>query len=201
MKDIEIEVKFHLPEVAAIRQSIFSLGGQSTGRVFESNYRFDTPDQELKGQAALLRLRQDSRCTLTYKAALKTEDKEFKARREWEVEVSNFDTMNQILEALGFKRTQIYEKYRESFVLGDSILCIDNMPFGDFLEIEGSRNGIRHLAQQLGMVWSRRILTNYIGIHNLLRHEEGLAFDDITFENFRNIAIEWKRYLPALMAG
>jgi adenylate cyclase class 2 len=201
MQDIEIEVKFHLAAVEKIRRGIVSLGAHSTGRVFENNYRFDTPGETLRRQAALLRLRQDSRCTVTYKATLKTSDKEFKARRELEVEVSDFSIMNRIIEALGFKRVQVYEKYRETFVLGDSTLCLDTMPFGDFLEIEGSRTAIRELARQLGMEWSRRILTNYIGIHNLLRQGEDLSFGDITFENYSNIVIDWARYLPTLTAG
>ena len=201
MQEIEIEVKFHLPQVAPIRQGIISLGGRSKGRLFESNCRFDTPGQDLKRRASLLRLRRDSGSTLTYKAALQTADNEFKARRELEVEVSDFETMHRIIEALGFKRAQVYEKYRESFQLGDSTLCVDNMPFGDFLEIEGSRAEIRQLAQRLGLEWPRRILTNYIGIHNLLRKGEGLAFDDITFENYHNVVIKWERYLPALTAG
>ena len=201
MQDIEIEVKFHLPQVEMVRQRILSLGAQSTGRVFESNYRYDTPEQALKRQEALLRLRQDSRCTFTYKAALKPTEKEFKARRELEVEVSDFDTMHRMIEALGFRKVQVYEKYRESFGVGDSTLCIDTMPFGDFLEIEGSRSAIRKLAQQLGMEWPQRILANYIGIHNLLHQGEGLAFDDITFDNYSDIEIKWERYLPTLTAG
>ena len=117
MQDIEIEVKFHLPEVKLLRQGILALGGQSAGRVFESNYRFDTPGQDLKRQAALLRLRRDSRCTLTYKASLQTTEKEFKARRDLEVEVSDFDTMNRMIEALG-------HKIRE----GQSVVCGDLVP-------------------------------------------------------------------------
>lgn len=201
MNDIEIEVKFHLAHAEDVRRRILSLGAKSSDRVFESNYRFDTPHLDLVRRSALLRLRRDARCTLTYKTSLKAPDSEFKARRELEVEVSDFDTTRRIIEALGFKRTQIYEKYRQSFMVGNSTMCIDNMPYGDFLEIEGSRTDIRRLAQQLAMDWPRRILTNYVAIHNLLRQGEGLDFTDITFDNFRGIVIDWGRYLPRIMAG
>ena len=116
-------------------------------------------------------------------------------------EDGDFDTMHRMIEALGFRKVQVYEKYRGSFGVGDSTLCIDTMPFGDFLEIEGSRSAIRKLAQQLGMEWPQRILANYIGIHNLLHQGEGLAFDDITFDNYSDIEIKWERYLPTLTAG
>jgi adenylate cyclase class 2 len=60
---------------------------------------------------------------------------------DWEVEVNDFGTMGLIRESLGFHKEQIYEKWRETFALNDTLLCLDTQPFGDFLKIEGDQKG------------------------------------------------------------
>jgi adenylate cyclase class 2 len=137
MEYIETEVKFHLTDVEPVRNTIIKLGADSKGRVFETNLRYENKNNDLIKSKSLLRLRKDTKTTLTFKSGLESEDNEFKSLRELEVEVSDFNRMKLILEALGFHKEQIYEKYRETLILNGTTLCIDAMPFGNFLEIEG----------------------------------------------------------------
>ena len=79
---------------------------------------------------------------------------------------------------------QIYEKYRETFTIKSACLCLDTMPFGDFLEIEGDKAAIRALAERLSLPWEHRILTNYLNIFATIKTNHGLGFNDVTFDNF-----------------
>ena len=60
MNHEEIEVKFIIDDLQAMRQRIIALGATlKTPRTYEDNRLFDTPDQRLTQQQCLLRLRRD----------------------------------------------------------------------------------------------------------------------------------------------
>jgi adenylate cyclase class 2 len=193
-EDREIEVKFHLPSPQALRQRIVELGGQSQGRIFETNLRYDRPDGSLLAGKCLLRLRKDNGVRLTYKSEPDTADADFKSYRELEVSVDDFDGMDRILVALGFCRAQAYEKWRETFHLGPVTLCLDSMPIGEFLEIEGAKEDIRAAARSLGLAWEKRILANYLSIFELIRQQAALPFSDMTFANFTSNPVMFSNF-------
>jgi adenylate cyclase class 2 len=188
---VEVEVKFRLADVDGLRRRITGTGAISRGRVFETNFRFDDGNGSLAENATLLRLRQDDRATLTFKAKSPQTDNQFKIQNEYEVTVSDFGMMGRILEKLGFRRQQIYEKWRETFDLNATHLCLDAMPFGDFLEIEGTQTAIIAAASRLGLVWERRILLNYLEIFSIIKQHFGLPFNDVTFDNFASLRFDF----------
>ena len=201
MDNLEIEVKFFLEDIETIRERLIQSGADSNGRNFERNICFDNEDDGLFLSDSLLRLRKDDRATLTYKAKPDAGDREFKVLKELEVEVSDFETMLNILCALGFHQSQSYEKYRETFTIGDAKLCLDQMPFGNFLEIEGGKDEIRNLAQQIGMQWSRRIIGNYRFLFDIIKQRLLLSFSDITFDNFSTVKLDLETFLLVFEAG
>lgn len=184
--DLEVEVKFLLADLAAVRERILQTGAVLIApRVYERNVRFDTADEALLRREELLRLRQDTSVTLTYKSPSPAErDSEAKVREEIEVQVDDFERMATILGRLGFQPQQVYEKYRETFHLAGVDILLDEMPYGAFLELEGSEETIRATAARLGLDWSERILGNYLGIMALLQERYSLPFRDVTFANF-----------------
>ncbi len=184
---LEIEVKFYVTDREALRSRILAMGAKSAGRVFEENIRFEDASESLMQRKSLLRLRQDGKARLTFKSRPAKQDNQFKVFEELETEVSDFSAMQRILEALGFHPVQRYEKWRETFVMGNTHLCLDTMPFGDFLEIEGEKTHILQLTHELGLEWDKRILHNYLVIFSLLKEKLQLPFSDVTFENFQNI--------------
>lgn len=196
MELLEIEVKFYVPDTSLIRSRILDLDAVSEGRVFESNIRFEDADSSLMKRRSLLRLRKDTAARLTFKSSPIETDHQFKIRRELEVEVSDFSTMQRILEELGFQKVQVYEKWRETFILNDIHMCMDTMPYGDFLEIEGKeKQAIKDLADQLGLKWEKRILANYLGMFRVIREDLNLPFSDLTFDNFKNVEVNFTQYL------
>ncbi|CAB1061586.1 Adenylate cyclase (EC [Olavius sp. associated proteobacterium Delta 1] len=201
MKQLETEIKFYLTDLPSIRQRIVDLGAQSRGRFFESNVRFEDPHRTLRKNQSLLRLRRDQTVKLTYKSTPPEENNQFKIMKELEVEVSDFDTAHLILEALGFHHEQVYEKWRETLVLDQTQFCLDSMPYGNFLEIEGPKQDIKNFAIQLGLRWDQRILLNYLHIFEIVQNSMDLNFSDVTFDNFKNVAVDLIDYLELLVAG
>lgn len=200
---LEIEVKFFLEHPEPIRDRIVGMGAHRLGESFETNIRFEDDTGRFIEKNALLRLRKDRKTTLTYKRRPGEADSQFKILEEIEVEVSDFQSMRMLLESIGYHAEQIYEKWRESFLVAGTKLCIDRMPFGTFLEIEGDRVEIRKLAGQIGFAWSERILRNYLEIFETLRRRRGLPFNDITFENFEGSGrkVDFRSLLHLFTAG
>ena len=199
--NLEIEVKFFVADAAALHHRLVETGANAGPEVFESNIRFEDADGTLKKGGRLLRLRMDGSCRMTYKCPPLKDDPEYKVYRELEVEVNDCDAMTAILQSLGFHPAQVYEKRRRVFHWLDVELCLDRMPFGDFLEIEGPKESIRDAANRLELAWRDRILTNYLSIFEMVRAAYGLPFHDVTFANFERHPVNLVPMLPMMCAG
>lgn len=187
----EIEVKFIIDDLATIRRRILAIGANlRTPRTYEDNVTFDTPDQRLRRQNRLLRLRRDQHNIVTYKEPGLTDPQDFKVRHEYEVRVSDFAQMYTILEKIGFHPALRYEKYRETFTYNDAELLLDETPCGVFLEIEGAQEIIRDLAAQLGIDFSTRLTASYGEIFEAVCTTYHLQLTDMTFDNFRTLHID-----------
>ncbi len=201
MKSLEIEIKFYIPDIDSIRTRIRTLGAQLKGNGFETNIRFDDEAMHLTQGKKLLRLRQDSCCRLTVKSPPDDADTEFKILRELEVNISDSQTMIAILEQLGFYPRQVYEKQREIYLFNQTELCLDSLPYGHFLEIEGEKDDIRKAADAIGLNWEKRITANYLSLFATLQKQLNLPFEDITFENFKGMEIDKSRIHKILEEG
>lgn len=201
MKSLEIEIKFYIPDIDAIRARIRSLGAELKASGFETNIRFDDAAQHLKQAKMLLRLRQDTRCRLTVKSPPDDADTEFKIFRELEVDISDSQTMIAILGQLGYYPRQVYEKQRETYLFKHTELCLDSLPYGHFLEIEGEKDDIRKAAEAIGLNWENRITANYLSLFATLQKQLNLPFEDITFENFKAVKVDKSLVHKILEAG
>lgn len=184
--NLEIEVKFIVTNLAPIRKQLLYLGGTMVSpRIYERNIRFDTPQNELLSKGKLLRLRYDTRTRITYKGEPEIQTQsEVRIREEIELNVDDFEKAVALFKKLGFEPIQVYEKYRETFLLAGVEVVLDEMPFGNFVELEGSEAAIRQVADDLNLNWSKRILTNYLALMAQLKDHHGLTFNDLTFDNF-----------------
>ena len=198
----ETEVKFYIDDMTACRERVLGLGAHSQGRVFESNLRLDDASGTLRATGRLLRLRQERRALLTVKRPIPNQpDGQFKVREELEVEVSDLEVARQILEALGFTVVQRYEKWRETLHWGELLFCLDEMPYGDFLELEGPPELIRQACDQLQLAWSQRILENYLAIFERLCRSLKLPATELSFERFAGHRDGLRPLLAALQVG
>lgn len=197
-QNLEVEVKFWVPDLAAFRQRLLAAGAVlSKPRVFEKNVAFDTADSRLFQELKLLRLRQDTAVTLTYKGTpAHLPQSEAKVREELEVTVSDFDTLAEIFARLGFAPVVVYEKYRETFTWQDVEIVLDELPYGNFIELEGDEEGIKTAVAHLNLNWQNRILSNYLGLMAQLKARHNLPFNDLTFANFANLDVSIANILP-----
>ena len=74
------------------------------------------------------------------------------SRFEAEVNVGDFANTKLILEKLGFMVTASYEKYRSTFFLDNTEIVLDELPFGNFVEIEGLLEGYPTVSRSVGFV-------------------------------------------------
>lgn len=201
MEQLEIEVKFYIPLPENMKRRMIEMGAEPQGRVHERNVRYEDESNSLIRKKSLLRLRRSGKTVLTYKSSPSVVSTQFKVFKELEVEVSDFITMNQILGQLGLHPEQTYEKWRETYILDRTSLYLDTMPYGTFLEIEGSENNIRSCADRLALGWHKRILSNYLEIFEIIRQKLGLTFNDLTFKNFEGVTVHMAAFLFQLEAG
>jgi adenylate cyclase class 2 len=147
---IEIEKKYRIDKkmIVELTARLAELGAKFSYETFEENYLHR--GGLLDGRNAVLRLRKtDAKTTLTYKEKLNTPD-DFKHQIEFETIVSDVEATENIIEKLGYKLSVVYEKHRKSWNLRNVEVVLDELPFGYFMEIEGSMKNIRAVEKMLG---------------------------------------------------
>jgi adenylate cyclase class 2 len=185
----ELEVKFFISRRNELEMKLEKMGQVIAPRVYEVNLRFDTPDRSLTAAGKVLRLRQDTKSRVTFKGVGRLEGGAH-LRQELEFTVSDFDTARALFEALGYQVYTIYEKYRTTYQLGNVEVVVDELPTGEFLEIEGlDSESIHRAAQQLGLNWDAGIMESYTVLFERLKVRLGLNFRDLSFENFKGMEI------------
>lgn len=187
----EVELKVHVPDLDVVKQRLEAAGAElKAPRVYERNVRYQDEYGRFAREGITLRLREDTRVRLTYKDDGKSAGSGgMVSRFEAEVEVSDFDAMETILARLGFYRYMTYEKYRTTYELNGVEVVLDEMPYGLFVEMEGSEDAIPGVQQTLGLEDAARYRGGYSSLFERVRRHLGLRFNDLTFDNFRGIDV------------
>jgi adenylate cyclase class 2 len=185
----ETEVKLFVPDLHTIQQRLDALGATlKAARVYERNVRYDDAERALTPRGVVVRLRQDTRVRLTYKDE-GTVENGIVSRYEAEVQVSDFATMEAILGKLGYTPYLIYEKYRTTYELDGAEVVLDEMPYGNFVEIEGDKDSIERVIEALELRAARRYEGSYAVLFERVRRKLGLTFTDLTFANFAGVTV------------
>jgi adenylate cyclase class 2 len=188
--NVENEIKLYVPFLNALARRIEAAGGKiSAPRVLEKNVRYDNAAGEFDSTGTVLRLRMDSRARLTYKDGERLMGEYGSSRTEIEVEVSDFDRMDTLLGKMGFHSVLTYEKYRTTYQLFDAEVTLDEMPYGNFVEIEGEESAIRRVMDALDLHGAKRMSASYTVLFKFVRKNLGLDFNDLTFANFKGIKV------------
>ncbi len=149
---IEIEKKYRLTagEAERLRARLEEVGAASgRGVEFEENTLY--AGAGLAPGVRILRLRRvGARAQLTLKERQPSADA-IKHQREEEIEVSDAETTDAILRALGYRPALVYEKRRATWRIGGAEVVLDELPFGTFVEIEGEENAILEAERLLGL--------------------------------------------------
>ncbi len=192
--DNELEVKFYVSDLAEIERRLVAAGATLLQpRTHEYNLRFDSLSGDLAQRESLLRLRRDAGSHLTFKGPSTTLGGVL-ARQEIEFDVSNFSDAQKLIEALGYKSKFVYEKFRTTYALDGLKVTLDEMPYGPFVEIEGTEpEPIEQATKDLGLDWLERLPETYVSIFRRLKELFGLHFNDLTFDNFKTVKFDVQR--------
>lgn len=176
---VEVELKYIGADLGDARRRLVEAGARLEGpRSLETNATFDDADESLRTAEKLLRLRDGHELTVK----IPVRDAKFKSRREITAHVAD-GNIEEILEALGYRPTWRYEKYREGWDFDGMWVTLDEMPFvGPVVEIEGNRDRIDSTAEMLGLSHLRTSTGNYRSLYDEYRGEHSLPPGDMTFE-------------------
>lgn len=176
---LETEVKYLGVDLDALRERLQALGADFQADRFERNLVFDDPSRNLKEKSILVRLREDGRSILTLKRPPEGPTPDgVKTWEEHETELADASAVQATLETLGYAVAFAYEKYRGEWEFGGCHICLDRLPFGDFVEIEGEPEAIFEAARALGLEGNETSTKNYHQLNREFRAEHGLPEDD-----------------------
>jgi adenylate cyclase class 2 len=148
---IETEKKFRLTKRQrdVVLRRLPEIGATLHREEFEENTLY--AGGPLRSGSCVLRLRRvGGRATLTFKKRIPG-SAAIKHQLEDETGVADPEAMDAILDALGFTPALVYEKRRQTWVLGKTEIVVDVLPFGLFMEIEGKVNAIRAVERKLAL--------------------------------------------------
>ena len=139
----ETELKLRVSSHDPVRERLREHSAARAGKVLEVNDIFDRPDAALRRRGVGLRIRStcpqgggDDLTIMTVKGVRLPGV--VKSREEVEFEIPNAETASRALNLLGFVRVLRYRKRRESWLLGECLVELDEPPqIGMFVEIEG----------------------------------------------------------------
>ncbi|MGA2934903.1 MAG: class IV adenylate cyclase [Methanomicrobiales archaeon] len=137
---IEYEVKIRVGSLQTLRARLASLGVRAATNLTEKDTYFNSPTRDFSRTDEALRIRSTGEGTsLTYKGP-KIGLAGVKAREEIIVSVDPKEEMEEILARLGFTRTAVVEKTRETYRVEGTFVALDEVKgLGSFMEIEAPR--------------------------------------------------------------
>lgn len=148
---VETEVKLRIPSTFELAPRLEAIGFQlEVAAQPERSVLWDR-DRELYARGCALRVRTyGGRAWITWKGA-KREDPLLKIRPELETALANVEAMEGILRELGYTPVLAMEKLRATLRRNDLLACLDETPFGSYLELEGEPGAIQAAMTDLGL--------------------------------------------------
>jgi len=194
MNGQETEAKFYIRDLRKIELRLQELKAQLIQpRIHETNLRFDNANSDLRRSYRVLRLRQDEKSHFTFKGPSVEKEGGVLSRQEIEFVVEDFESAKQFLEALGYEAVVFYEKFRATYELNDTHIMLDELPYGEFIEIEGeSVEAIHNIANLLGLNWDAMIKAGYHALFERVTGKYDLESSQLSFAALKEVKITTK---------
>jgi adenylate cyclase, class 2 len=191
MNGHETEAKFYVQNLGKIELRLQELKAQLIQpRVHETNLRFDNANNDLRKTYRVLRLRQDDKARFTFKGPSEEQEGGILSRREIEFVVGDFESAREFLEALGYEVVVFYEKFRTTYELNNTHIMLDELPYGEFVEIEGENvDGIRSMANLLGLNWDVMVKAGYHALFERVAGKYNLGASQLSFAALEKVKI------------
>jgi adenylate cyclase, class 2 len=191
MNGQETEAKFYVKNLGKIELRLQELKAQLIQpRTHETNLRFDNANNDLRNSFRVLRLRQDEKARFTFKGPSVEQDGGILSRREIEFVVDDFERAKEFLEALEYKVVVFYEKFRATYDLNNTHIMLDELPYGEFVEIEGENaEAIRSVAGMLGLNWDAMVKAGYHALFERVTEKYNLEPSQLSFAALEKVKI------------
>jgi adenylate cyclase class 2 len=191
MNGHEIEAKFFVRNLRKIELRLQFLKAQLIQpRVHEVNLRFDDANNDLRSSCRVLRLRQDEKARLTFKGPSVEQAGGVLSRREIEFAVEDFGKTKELLEALGYRVVVFYEKYRATYDLDGVHVMLDELPYGQFIEVEGENaETIHRITDLLGIKWDFMVKAGYHALFERVTEKYNLEPSQLSFTALEDVKI------------
>ncbi len=169
----EIEVKILDIDVPALKKRLKAIDAKRVFAGLLTTTYYDSTDGSFKKSGKTLRLRsgkeKGDKDILCLK--VKRKDRDVKRADEYELAISDPQTMHTIILQLGFKQKATESKFRTSYAVGNSSVEINvykNVKIPAFIEIESpSKKKLFYVVRQLGYTPAQ---TNTMTVGDLMRH-------------------------------
>jgi adenylate cyclase class 2 len=161
---IEIEAKLKVDSFKSIEKRLKALNAEFLRERLHTDAYFDDKKSSLRKSDSALRLRHQligrrDQVVITYKGPARKG--RFKQREEIQFEVGNAELAEKFLEAIGYRRSLVYQKKRKVWHYRDCEIALDELPvLGKFVEIEGPG------AQRIAAVQKKLGLSDLPHIHD-----------------------------------
>ena len=176
--NIEIEERVLEINAESIINKLEKLNAIKKGEWYQRRYVYDfNPKREKEW----IRLRSNGeKTTLTYK---NIEDNSINGTKELEIEVSNFEETNEMLNILGYKPKAYQENKRIRYILNNVEIDIDSWPLiPTYLEIEGeSVEEVKRVEQLLEIDLSKVTTLNCQDIYKEIYGIDIDKIDELKF--------------------
>lgn len=182
----EFEAKFVEVDIDEIRERLTEVGATLVVPMrLMRRVTIDTPT--MKAKDAFLRVRDEGhRVTMTYK---QFDSLSVDGAKEHEVIVSDFSETVQLLQAAGLPYQSFQESKRESWVLEDSEIVIDEWPWlRPYIEIESTSEArVQEVAALLGFSWEEAVFGDVMAAYrkqypHLTEKDTVGNLDKVTFD-------------------
>ena len=172
---LELEIKLPVTDPEEMARRLQAMGATvAAPRALEDNHVLDFTDGRLRQRQVMLRLRLvDGRGLVTVKKKITGDEGDYKIRHEQESVVEDGHGLLATLRAADFVTSYRYQKYRRVFRAGDLIITLDELPLGNFLELEGEPADIDRFAGRLGFNRADYINDSYRALHLRLWEDAG----------------------------
>jgi adenylate cyclase, class 2 len=181
----EVEIKFAIHDLDALRARLQEIGfREKTTRTHEMNTLYDHLGR-LRSRGEVLRIRKYGETwKVTHKS--KGSSARHKTREELETKVADGETLSQIFEAIGYKPSFRYEKFRSEWTDGSGDVVLDETPIGNLGEIEGTPEWIDEIAGKLDIKEADYINQSYAELFRAWAKKNRNKAKNMTFDEVRS---------------
>ncbi|MDO8660086.1 MAG: hypothetical protein Q7K54_05855 [Candidatus Parcubacteria bacterium] len=169
-KEIEIKIK--------VDKELFNNLTKNRSFNFEKTYGYFTENYENLNKGIFPRIKDMGGVALvSVKVKTKNNSKMFERDEyEFEIESNKVESVRFMFGALGYVIEHIFEKKRYNLErLNDCDFILDELPFGYFIELEGSEEDIEKSIKELGLEDNERINGAYLKLWEKYKKENNLT--------------------------